>query len=153
MLEIPNMSDEEQLHRYIAGLKPLTKQHLLINNPATLEDAMNMADRVDTATFEARNQAAANQRRRPNRWGRPMPNFNAGGPAPMELGAMNGPRTKLTPAERQYLIDNNGCFYCRRLGHTLPQCRLRPNNQRRPPAAQQRPQFQRQPKNVQGRRH
>jgi hypothetical protein len=31
--------------------------------------------------------------------------------------------TKLTPKERQYLIDNNGCFKCRELGHYSSNCK------------------------------
>jgi hypothetical protein len=31
--------------------------------------------------------------------------------------------TKLTPKERQYLIDNNGCFKCRELSHFSGNCK------------------------------
>jgi hypothetical protein len=39
-------------------------------------------------------------------------------------------RTKLTPQAREYLMRNNGCFYCCKLGHTAQQCRLLVRNQR-----------------------
>jgi hypothetical protein len=145
MLEIPNMTPAELLHRYVAGLKPVTKQHLLIHDPQNLDDAMNMADRVDTAAYEARqaNNTNSNNRRRPVRWNRPF-RPDTSGPTPMELGALATPRRKLTFTERQYLINNNGCFYCRKLGHTATQCRLRPktdqqsfNNNRARPLEQQ----------------
>ena len=35
---------------------------------------------------------------------------------------------KLTPAERQYLIDNGGCFKCRKLGHLSYENRCPPRN-------------------------
>jgi hypothetical protein len=37
-------------------------------------------------------------------------------------------KTRLTPEERAYLLANNGCVYCRRLGHSVHQCPQRPRN-------------------------
>lgn len=153
MLEIPNMTAAELLHRYIAGLKPVTKQHLLIHDPQTLDEAMNMADRVDTAAYEARqsNSGNSNNRRRPVRWNRPF-RPDPTGPTPMELGALSTPRRKLTFTERQYLIKNNGCFYCRKLGHTVSQCRLRGNPPMQQPFQNNRARpFEQMPKNGQKR--
>jgi chemotaxis protein histidine kinase CheA len=142
MLEVPNMAAPELLHRYISGLKPRTKEHLMINNPATLDDAMNMADRVDSTSYEAR-QAAGNHRgnrnNRRQQWSRPAYRPAPQGPTPMELGAMQPQRRRLTPQERQYLINNNGCFYCRKLGHTLQQCKMRPNRNNRARPIEQQP--------------
>lgn len=138
LLEVPNMQPAEQLHRYVAGLKPSIRQHVLITNPATLDDAMALADRIDEAAFAARGAPTPTRyqqqpRRRP--W-YPAP----AGPVPMEIGALPTAqprgRTRLTPQEREYLLSNNGCVYCRRLGHTLQQCRSRPpprNTRAHPP--------------------
>ena len=130
LLEVPDMQPPEQLYRYVAGLKPSTKQHVLITNPQTLDEAMALADRVDQTVYDARAGNPAGPRRRPWSTGHP----GGAGPVPMEIGAMAGPpqgraKTKLTPQDRQYLLDNNGCFYCRKLGHTIQQCRLRPRLQ------------------------
>ena len=125
LLEVPNMQPAESLHRYVTGLKPGVKQHVLIANPATVDEAMALADRVDQASFGTR--AFAWQGRSVN--ARSFVN----GPVPMEIAALPPVparvRTKLTPQEREYLVRNNGCFYCRKLGHTTQSCRLLARNQ------------------------
>lgn len=57
------------------------------------------------------------------------------GPVPMELGAADASqrRTRLTPEQRSYLLANNGCVYCRKLGHKVDSCpELRGNNRATP---------------------
>jgi hypothetical protein len=134
MLEIPTMDAETVLHRYIKGLKPHVQEQIQIQDPATLDEAMHAADRVDRARASGRNGRGNTSNRRPFYAARSQ------GPVPMELGAVQarpgfrpqqqqqGVKTRLTPEERAYLIANNGCVYCRRLGHTLSQCRARPSN-------------------------
>lgn len=122
LLEIPNMQPQEQLHRYVTGLKPGVKKQVLIYNPADVDTAMALADRIDETAVAAQPQHQQQYRR---------PWFgNRAGPEPMEIGALPAPvrrqRTRLTPQEREYLTRNNGCLYCRRLGHTIQQCRSRP---------------------------
>jgi hypothetical protein len=124
---VPSMQPAETLHRYVTGLKPAIKQHVLIANPPTVEDAMALADRVDQAAFGVRPMFGARFR--------PVNGQGYGGPVPMEIGAMQPAppgrvRTPLTPQLREYLMRNNGCFYCRQLGHTAQQCRLLSRNQR-----------------------
>lgn len=127
LLEIPSMQPAEALHRFVTGLKPTVKQHVLIAKPATVDDAIALADRVDQAAFDTR--APFPPRRRPVNG-----TVFAGGPVPMEIGAMQPmpgrPRPKLTPEQREYLRQNNGCFYCRRLGHTTQSCSLLARTQR-----------------------
>ena len=36
------------------------------------------------------------------------------------------PAGPLTPAQKEFLRKNGGCFYCRKLGHIAPNCRSRP---------------------------
>jgi hypothetical protein len=123
LLEIPNMQPEEQLHRYLTGLKTGVKRQLLIHKPPDLDSAMAMADRIDETGVEAAGMQQTGRYR-------PWFGNNQAGPAPMEIGAMPIPgprqRTRLTPQQREYLLNNNGCLYCRRLGHTIQQCRARP---------------------------
>jgi hypothetical protein len=49
------------------------------------------------------------------------------------------PMTKLTAKERQYLIDNNGCFKCRELGHYSSNCKSSTSKKPEKPAG---PTFQ-----------
>ncbi|KAF9554554.1 hypothetical protein EC968_009596 [Mortierella alpina] len=39
---------------------------------------------------------------------------------------------KLTPEEKAYLIANNGCFRCRKIGHMASNCRIFPTQPQRP---------------------
>lgn len=75
LLKVPDISDAERLHRFIAGLKPTIKTQLLISNPKTLEEALEMAERIDHITYSVSGRVAA-------------PVFNRNGPTPMELGAL-----------------------------------------------------------------
>jgi hypothetical protein len=125
LLEVPSMQPAEALHRYITGLKPAVKQHVLIANPVAVDDAMALADRVDQAAYGVRPVFGVRARS--------VNGQGCGGAVPMEIGAvpMSGRvRTKLTPQVREYLLRNNGCVYCRKLGHSVQQCRLLVRNQR-----------------------
>lgn len=76
--------------------------------------------------------------------------------APPHLGAVThrlptnpSQRTKLTPQERAYLIANNGCLYCRALGHWAGDCPAKPP---RPAIYTDRPAGRTAPGNGQARR-
>ena len=47
MFQIPLMTREEALHRFIRGLKPELQYQLTAQNPPTLEDAILLAERLD----------------------------------------------------------------------------------------------------------
>ena len=46
--------------------------------------------------------------------------------------APNSTRSKLTAEERTYLLANNGCLYCRKLGHWAGGCAEKKRNANRP---------------------
>jgi hypothetical protein len=148
LLEIPTMPrDTEGLFQFVLNLKDKIKDQVRIHNPATLEDAIIMADHIDNNTTRHGGAPGPHNMNRygagrkfqfpkgrsgfPNRnyTSRPPGNGNSNtGPTPMELGAIQSSRvrTKLTEEERRDLIAKGGCTYCRRLGHTIEQCRSRP---------------------------
>jgi hypothetical protein len=166
LLQIPDLSDGDTLHRYKAGLKPAIKREVDIKNPADLPAAMALADKLDSVDSQAE-QRPLGHRSGVRYTGRATTHY---GPTPMELGAFRaagrprsvlphrppprmtgaatrpfGPpppqqhsqqqRTRLTQEERDYLLANGGCVYCRKMGHTVDQCRARatnPNNLARP---------------------
>jgi hypothetical protein len=151
LLRIPDLSAGDAKHRYIQGLKPEIVREVEVKKPDTLRDAMALADTLDTV-----GQPVENRHGRPGREAFGARRAAAYGPAPMELGAFRaapgryaaplprrlppaaGParpggnrspqRTRLTPEEREHLIANGGCVYCRKMGHTVDQCRARPSN-------------------------
>jgi hypothetical protein len=71
----PDVSVQERLHRFIAGLKPAVQRELRLREPADLAAAIAMAERVDEID------------RVPSRWsyGRAAGGASSS-PAPMELG-------------------------------------------------------------------
>ena len=138
-LEIPDMQEPEQKRRFIAGLKTDIRRHVELQNPETLDDCFRIAQRVDSINFASRNRQQHD----------PFRSYNSPGATPMELGYLdtdqdpdggaaqppssdiiaatafrsNQPqRTRLTPEERAHLIKNNGCLYCRKLGHWAGDC-------------------------------
>lgn len=136
LLEVPSSDPEDILHRYVKGLKPRIQTQVKLHNPATLDEAMTAADTADRVTVTGQGGNG-------NRYsGRPAYTARYHGPTPMELGAVRATegfgrrlqppeqhvKTRLTPQERDYLLANNGCVYCRRLGHTVRDCRARPAN-------------------------
>jgi hypothetical protein len=128
-LEIPDLTPVEQLDRFIRGLKPAVRREVEIRAPGTFEEAATIADRVDsiafasTRGFETPTSSAFRSQSRP-------PSYT-----PMELDAMDVRKPaqrqqQQQPAysreERQRLRDANACFYCRKTGHLMRDCPIRP---------------------------
>ncbi len=119
VLQIPNISPDEQLDRFLRGLKPAMRREVEMREPLDLQTAMNLADRADTLMY--RNPASV---------ARPAA---ASGPVPMDIGAVSSgykpALARLTPQERERLIKEGRCFKCRQKGHSWANCR--PGNSRR----------------------
>ena len=114
ILEIPNITDDEKLDRFIRGLKPNVREKVEIENPSTMDEAASLAERIDTITYRQRTPAYHPIIRTP-------PTTNDNGAIPMELDFIQG-RSILTDAERARLRRVGGCFYCRELGHMSRDC-------------------------------
>lgn len=156
-LEIPSMSEEEKLDRYVRGLKPPLRKEVELEQPTTVEQAIKAAETIDAVWRQVGGGKSDNQR----------PNFNRGHyrgnysrdnrGTPMELGAhrleqdrgrpqgnhkglQRDPNWKpLTPAEKDEYRANNRCTYCRKHGHLVAECPdappRRPNGRWRPQGA------------------
>ena len=147
---VPTLDNDTALHWYMKGLERDTGKEVRLRQPATLEYAISQATLVHSILFpdgptvnttkdgpapmELDNMdirvainAIASQ-----------VNFmqRNGGYQGSNKGNNSTSRPpKLTPEERAYLIANNGCFRCRKIGHISPQCRTFPSQ----PQQQQRP--------------
>jgi hypothetical protein len=109
------------LDRFIRGLKPKTELEVRLRDPATLDEAIRIADRFDTIY---RPTVAPNSRAQ-HHWTTTAPHAPPSTSTPMEidaLPALSPMPKKLTPEERERLVQQGGCFSCRRLGHRSSNC-------------------------------
>jgi Retrotransposon gag protein/Zinc knuckle len=125
LAEIPGMDWQTTRHFYLRGLKDNLRMLITGKYPedATWSDIHLIAMKHDELAF------------RNSKPGIPNGNRNLS-PTPMDLGLVNAtkpkstsrpvssstPRKPLTPEERETLLANNGCFYCRKLGHQINDC-------------------------------
>ena len=132
-LQIPDLSEAEQLDRFLRGLKREVFKEVFLRDPKSLEEAMSIASRLD-ALGRLTNRRAQHSRRpdlhhsaQVDRMDldnvqvtapiRAVPSPDSGNPAR---------RTRLTNDERQHLIRTGACFYCRKQGHMRAHCPVRP---------------------------
>ena len=113
ILDIPNISVEEQLDRYTRGLKPYIWKELCTREYANLNDAMRDAERVESAHKRLGKNPRSDPTPRPSQ--NPTP-----APTPMDIG--NVGLKKLTPAERDQCRKEGRCFRCRQKGHMASKC-------------------------------
>lgn len=134
LLEIPGMSADEQLDRYVRGLKPAVRKEVEIKNPTTLDAANRIAEIQDANAY----RVFGPSNNRPSYSNGPRRSYASAvrdTPVPMELGAMRArlpPRPKLAqprPFQRNRDVLNNACFYCHKTGHRLNDC---PERRRQP---------------------
>ena len=136
---VPDLTADQVKLIFVKGLKPSIRVQAEINKDTLdLESLMILADRLDSIHRQQRVPDVAQHIARPHSDSNQDDRQAAPGyrhthaPMPMELGAMRAPHRPLSDKERQYLLANNGCTFCRRLGHTHEECRARQNNAARP---------------------
>jgi Ty3 transposon capsid-like protein/Zinc knuckle len=110
VLDIPSMSEEDRMDRFLRGLKPEIHERVALQGPNSLDEACSMAYTIDTIKYQAR----LTNHFRPS-----IATQNTNGVIPMEIDAI---RTKLSEAERERLKQNGGCFFCRETGHIARNC-------------------------------
>ena len=112
ILDIPNISIEEQIDRYTRGFRPYIWRELCTREYTSLNTTMHDAERVESANRRVGD---------PNRAKKPGSTLRSSdGPTLMEIGNL---RIKnLTPAERQICMKEGICFRCCEKGHTANKC-------------------------------
>src|SRR3954469_23916777 len=124
ILEIPNISEEEMVDRYVRGLKEKVRVEVELREPTDLEEAMRITDRFDTIAFAYTPRTSFYLTKQPE----PRQTFvKPLGPAPMEIDTITLHFKKLTDEEREKLRRAGACFACRQPGHMSSQCPRRTN--------------------------
>ena len=121
-LEISDLSDSEQLDRFIRGLKRAAQRELELHRPDSFDVAVEVGERADAVEWRLRNRNTTSSSYVTNSYRQRYKQDNHG-PVPMELGSVRK-TTPLTDAEREKILENNGCFYCRELNvnHRAANC-------------------------------
>jgi Retrotransposon gag protein len=148
LLNIPTMGHEEQMDKYIRGLKPTIRRELelrlpLLEHAATIEDAINMAETIDAVEYRVFGNRPIIPNSNRVRPGRSYAQAARPQPVPMELGAIqralpprprisppkgkgSGSRSTFDPVQRGKDLISNACFVCHKTGHRAAECPDRP---------------------------
>src|SRR4051812_44488293 len=119
ILEIPNISEEEMVDRYVRGLKEKVRVEVELREPTDLEEAMCITDHFDTIAFAYTPRTSFY----PTKQLEPRQTFvKPLGPAPMEIDTITPRFKKLTDEEREKLRHAGACFACRQPVHMSSQC-------------------------------
>jgi len=141
-MQVPTMSDELLLDKFLRGLKPQTRREMEIQEPTTLAEAIRKADRYDSILFSKSQKTFNNNYYQQGSaieyepGGEPMqldafrPNHSrqvkTGSHKPAPRPKTNQPQMailkKLTPEERDHLRNIGACFKCRKTGHMAREC-------------------------------
>ena len=105
VLELPEKAEADQVHQFLRGLKKQVQLHTRTHHPASLAQAMRIADEADRAIFDV---------------GRPTSSYagpRGRGPEPMQMNAAT-----LSHEQRTRCIDGGLCFNCMKPGHSARFC-------------------------------
>jgi hypothetical protein len=140
-MQIPNLTADHLLDKFLRGLKPRTRMELELKEPKTIAEAIRLADRYDAIMFtKTVNLGPSNSK------GKAI-DYEPGG-EPMQLDAFRpdtkgkgssssskppnnnstSPLKKLTPEERDHLRSIGACFKCRKTGHMAKECSTNSKN-------------------------
>ena len=104
-MQIPNIQEEESLHRFTQGLQFLIKKEVALREPQGLDAAIQLAEKYDALLHVVGNQPnyrapLINDTPRP-RLGMMPAVVDQQGPVPMEVDAFQ--RRQLTKEDREHL--------------------------------------------------
>ena len=138
LTQLPSVSDDEALDRYIRGLKPIIRTEVRLKKPTNLEEAIDFADTFDRATFDPK--LGRNRNRRDRHGNRNNHGTTSDAPVPMDIDniSLNNlssilnafqqqqqqttRRPPLSDEVRAACLTNGCCFNCGKRGHRTRGC-------------------------------
>lgn len=121
-LDIPQITDSEKLDKFIRGLKPNIQSKLLIEDPNTTTQAMEIAQRIDSVYYRT---YLMNKRGGDDGGVRAMDIDNiehTHNKSTSSINAIEKKSKKLSPEEQKRCKDNKLCFNCKETGHISRKC-------------------------------
>ena len=114
LLDIPNISIDEQIDRYSRGLKSYIWKELCTKDYKKLSELMQDAERVESAHKRTRREFLPMQSPNPV-----LRSSRAEDPTPIDIGGIDA---KLTLPEKELCIKEGRCFRCHQKGHIASNC-------------------------------
>ena len=117
---VHDLSPAERLDRFLTGLKPSVRHHLLTYDVQTFDEAAAMATRLDISSTFYSTPTTPAPAPSPKPHPSPSPRLNAASTS--SITPTSGPKPPITPEQRDELNKVGGCVYCRKTDHNISTC-------------------------------
>lgn len=106
--QLPEMAEDDRIHRYLHGLKAKTAAHVRSQQPATLQTAIDLASTFDHSYYRAGSQYSNSGYNRQDRIKR--------------QDMMEVDHTQVGQQRSQQQRETRACFRCKKVGHIAANC-------------------------------
>ena len=134
-LDIPNITEEECIDKYIRGLKPRVAKEIELRGLNVLEDIVVAAQRYDSIDFRMSLRDRASSNHYGSKSGISSYRKHSSNSGPMDIDSImpsensdskkrhhGVPPKKLTEEDKAIMRKEGRCYYCRKTGHLAISC-------------------------------